>query len=138
MNILKTMKRDIAKEYHVSRNIGETRLQGLMRAALCFLCLMKALFIGVRWTFREALGSQVVYDGRKCFISNWAGSEYPTLADGDGFYREHVPRSQIRGIVNLKEIWHRFSSGVNFYTGYHMNNEINKRLYPAAFRGSAE
>jgi hypothetical protein len=138
MNLLRIVNRDITKEFHVSRNLGETRWQGLVRAFLCCLCLIKAFCIGVRWTFHEVLGSQVVYDGRKCFISNWARSEHPSLADGNGFYKQYVPRDQIRSVLNAKEIWHRFSSGVNFYTGYHMNNDINKRLYPAAFRDAVE
>jgi hypothetical protein len=132
MNLYRVLKRDVGKEFAVSRNLGESRLTGCLRATLCVWFIAKALCLGVRAMRREQLGSQVTYDGKRCSIVNWAGSDNPHLA-GDGFYIAHVPRREIRNIINAKELWHRFSFGVEFYTGYHMNNDINKRLYPAAF-----
>lgn len=133
MNLYRVLKRDIGKEIAVSRNLGETRLIGSMRAILCAWFVCKAMLLAVRSICHERLGSHVIYQGRKCFISNWAGSEYPTLADGNGFYQQHVPRAEIRNVINLKELWHRFSSSVEFYTGCHMNNDINNRLYRNLF-----
>ena len=135
MGLYRSLKRDVSKEWNVSRNRGEPWMQGGARAVLCSWFLCKALLLGVRSLFRECLGSQVIYNDRKCFVSNWAGSEYPTLA-AEGFYQQYVPRSDIRNVINLKELWHRFTFGVTFYTGYHMDNDINKRMYPAAFHKS--
>lgn len=98
----------------------------------------EALICGLRAIGREQLGSQVVFEGRKCFVSNWAGSEHPTLADGNGFYRQHVPREAIKSVWNLREAWHRFKFGFTHYTWNWMGIDINRRLYPSYFKKESE
>lgn len=97
-----------------------------MRRVL-FVYMLKAVRCGLSAIWREQLGSAVVYQGRRCFVSNWAGGESPTLA-ADGFYEEYVPRAEIRNLFGPRELIHRFVCGFEFYSGNWMSIDIQNRL----------
>lgn len=126
--ILQRVKHDIA----VSRNLGESVPRKALRAVWFFVYLVKAFRCAFNAMRREQLGSRVVYQGRECFISNWSGSGFPTLA-GDGFYEQHVPRSEIVNVVNVRELYHRFEFGLSFYLNSWHGIDVNRKMYPEAF-----
>jgi hypothetical protein len=129
-DLWRVLKRDVGGVICTSRNIGESRWTFVVRMWLCAWCLLKACRLGVVGMFREQLGSAVTYEGRHCFINNWAGSAFPSLADGKGFYLEHAERSKVRNRITPKELLHRFVFGFSFYTSNWMGIEINNRLHP--------
>ncbi len=113
-----------------SRNLSESWAKKCQRCCWCVVYMAKAIKVGLIALPRESLGSRVVYEGRKCFVSNWSGSRSSTISDGNGFYLEHADRSKVKNVVNAPELWHRFSSAFSFYSGSWMSIDVNKRLYP--------
>ena len=90
--------------------------------------LGRALKVALLSMGEEQLGSYVMYRGRKCFISNWSGGDYPTLADGTGF-SDRVPREEITSIMNASELLHRFRFGFSFYmTNWH-GIDVSRGVY---------
>lgn len=128
MNLVSVLKRDVGSQFRCSRNLKETLPKKVARTFWVCVFLCKAFSIGCRAIFRECLGSTVLYKGRRCFISNWSGSDYPTLA-ADGFYEKFCPRDEIKNVINAREILHRFQFGFSFYTSSWMGIDVNKRLY---------
>lgn len=124
--------RDIGSQFCVSRNLNEGLWLKLWRALWATVYLLKGLRCACRAVFHEQCGSDVVYEGRRCRISNWAGSASPTLA-GDGFYLEHADRSKIRNVITLAELYHRWEFGLSFYMSCHHGLDVNRRLYPAIY-----
>lgn len=129
LEISRIIKRDIGSQINTSRNLGEGRVMKIRRAFWSAVYLLKAVRCGLNSLREEQLGSTVYYLGRRCFVSNWAGSSHPTLADGEGFYQERCDRSQIRNSKSLSEFLHRFVFGISFYTSNWHGIDVNKRLY---------
>ena len=127
------LRRDLASQVNTSRNLKESI--PLKAARWFWVCvhLIKAIRVAFRSMFREQLGSQVIFEGRRCYISNMAQSAAPTLADGKGFYRQYVPRDEITNVVNAGELMHRFEFGFSFYSGSWLGIDVNRRLYPRAY-----
>lgn len=128
MNIVRTFKRDLGSQFAVSRNLKEGLLLKARRVFWAILYALKGIKCGLKAMRSEQLGSSVIYRGRKCFVSNWSGSAKPTLAS-DGFYEEYCDRSEIKNVRNLREYWHRFCFGVDFYMGSWHGIDVNRKLY---------
>lgn len=129
MGIIRTLKRDIGSQFAVSRNFKEPLAVRAKRVFWAAVYLIKAFRIGVRSTKYEALGSQVIYKGRKCFVSNWAGSISPTLSS-EGFYEQNCDRKEIVNVINVREIYHRFEVGLHHYMSSWYGIDIDRKLYP--------
>jgi len=128
MKLIKILKRDIGTQARVSRNFNEGIMTKMKRAFWLAVYLAKAAKIGAAFMRKEQLGSSVTYKGRKCLVSNWAGSNYPTLA-GDDFYEEHCDRLYIKNSRGPREWCHRFVVSVSWYTGSWLAIDVNSRLY---------
>jgi len=128
MRVRKTLCYAIGATRRESRNAGDSPLTLVRRWLWTAIYLARAVLLGMRAMRREQLGSNVLYQGKRCVISNWAGSEYPTLADGRGFYREHVPRAEITNLLSLRELLHRFNVIFNWYCTSWLNIDVNKKL----------
>ena len=129
MGLIRMFKRDLGSQIAVSRNLEEGASLKCKRLFWASLFVLKGLRTGFRAMRSEQLGSQVVYRGRKCFVTNWADSSAPTLS-AEGFYKEYCDRSEIENIRNIREYWHRFSYGVEFYMSNWHGIDVNNRLYP--------
>ena len=137
MELIRIVRRDISSQFAHARNLKEGKRQKLVRAVWAIVYLGKALRCGAAAMRHEQLGSQVVFDGRICWISNWANSECPTLAGANGFYQKAVPRSEITNVLNVRELCHRFTFGLSFYTGNHYVSDTNRRVYSRIFTAEA-
>ena len=122
------VKRDVGSQWRWSKNLEEGVKLKSMRLFWVCIYFCKALILGFKAMRREQLGSEVVYQGRRLQISNWAGSDSPTLA-GEDFYQQNVPRSEIKNIRSLREFRHRFKFGFSFYTSNWYSIDVNNRLY---------
>ena len=130
MNIRQVLR----MEWNISRNLGEGVITKLLRAFWVAIYLLKAARTGFCGMRGEQLGERVIVDGwRKAFINNWAGSSCPCLA-GDGYYEEHVDRSRFVPVGGPRKYLHRFRVMWDWYTMSWLGIDVNKRLYPAAFR----
>ena len=129
MEILRILRRDIGSQFAHSRNLNECGAMRLRRFFWASVFLLKGLKTAMQAIRREQLGSQVVYKGRRCFVSNWAGSARPTLSDGSGYYEQRCDRSEIRNIVNAREILHRFTLALGHYMGSWHGIDVNAKLY---------
>lgn len=129
MGIVRTLKRDIGSQFAVSRNMKESAKVRAKRVFWAMVYLIKAFKSAAKSTKYEALGSQVIYKGRKCFVSNWATSTSPTLS-GEGFYEQNCDRKEIVNVINMREIYHRFEVGLHHYMSNWYGIDINKKLYP--------
>ena len=127
--ILRILRRDIGSQLAHSRNLNECGAMRLRRFFWASVFLLKGLKTARQAIRREQLGSQVVYKGRRCFVSNWAGSARPTLSDGSGYYERRCDRSEIRNIVNAREILHRFTFALGHYMGSWHGIDVNAKLY---------
>jgi hypothetical protein len=99
------------------------------RVLWALVYIAKGFRTELRFTGREQPGSRVVYDGRVCYVSNWAGSEHPTLADDRGWYQENCDRSKIVNRRALGEWWHRFTVGLSWYMSSWYTIDVQRRLY---------
>ena len=122
------LARDLGGVYRCSVNLHESAWTKTKRLIWTGVYLCKAFGCGLSAMRCEKLGSRVLGDGKLAIISNWAGSDFPTVS-ADGFYEERVSRDRIRNIRNAAEYWHRFVFGVSFYTSNWMNIDIQSRLY---------
>lgn len=129
MSITRTLKRGIGSQFAHSRNLKEGLGKKLSRIFWATLYLFKGLKIAVSQMRRECLGSRVIYEGKKCYVSNWANSDAPTLGGPDRFYEKHCPREKITNVMNLRELYHRFEFGLDFYMGNWYSIDVNKKLY---------
>ena len=91
MGVVRTLKRDIGSQFDVSKNLEESITLRIMRLFWSVVYLIKAFKIATKSVRYEALGSQVIYKGRRCYVSNWANSTAPTLS-ADGFYEQNCVR----------------------------------------------
>lgn len=130
MGVVRVLKRDIGSLFAISRNIGEGKVAKCKRCFWGAVYLCKAVRIGVRSMFSEQLGSRVTYEGRECFVSNWAAGESPTLSDGNGWYQEHCERSKIVNKRGMREAWHRFEVGFGWYMGSWYTIDVQNRVHP--------
>ena len=129
MSIARTLKRDLGSQFRWSKNLNEGCWLKLQRAFWSMVYLLKGLKCAWNSLRKECLGSQVIYRGQKCYVSNWAGSEHPTLSGPNSFYERHCPREEITNVLNLRELYHRFEFGLSFYMGSWHGIDVNKRLY---------
>lgn len=125
--VLFVIWRDVRGQIRTSRNIGDSRFTFVRRMLWTAFYMLKAFKCGLSAIRREQLGSAVLWQGRKCFICNWAGSDAPTLS-ASGFYKEYVPRNEIHNLFNLREIAHRFTFGFEFYSGNWMGIDVQNRV----------
>lgn len=132
MSLMRTLRRDLGAQVAIARNLNEGFVTRCRRYSWATLYLAKAFWIGLTAMGSERLGSRVIYEGRECYITNWAGDSHPSLA-GEGFYKQGVPRSEITNVVNLRELWHRFESGIAFYMGSWHGIDVSRRVYPKDF-----
>lgn len=130
-DIIRIIKRDFSNCWSTGINLHETRRQKVRRVFWMLVYLAFAFRVAFRGMRREQLGSTVVYRGRKVFVSNWAGSAYPTLASSaDGFYETHCDRREIRSVRSVGEYCHRFIACFGWWMGSWFGIAVNKRLYP--------
>jgi hypothetical protein len=128
MEVIRVLKRDIGAQFRVSRNLKERATVRVLRAFWAFVYLCKAFRCGLSAMWEQQLGSQVVWNGRKCVVSNWAGRPFVTLC-GNGWYQENCPREEVTNVINARELWHRFTFGVSFYLSSWHGIDVNKRIY---------
>lgn len=129
MEILRILRRDIGSQIAWSRNLNEGGALRLKRFFWASAFLLKGLARAMQAVRHEQIGSQVAYRGRRCFVSNWAGSVNPTLSDGSGWYQQHCDRSEIKNILNASEILHRFTFALGHYMGNWYGIDVNTKLY---------
>jgi len=125
----KVFKYQVKSQLATSRNLRERWTKKLMRAFWSVVYLLKGFLRAFSFVPRECLGSEVIHEGQKRSVCNWAGSDAPTLS-GDGFYRQSVPRSEIQNVRSLAEFCHRFRFGFSFYMQNWHSIDVNKKLYP--------
>lgn len=125
--VLHSMKRDLGAHFAISRNLCETRSMKLQRAFYSAFYLLYAFWLAFRGMFHEQIGSRVKYRGKMYFISNWAGSGYPTLAR-DGEYLPFVPRNEIKGMRTLAELSHRFGAVFSWWMSSWHSIYVHKRM----------
>ena len=79
------------------------------------------IWLSAKWIFRQNLGDQVVYSGKKYLIANGVVSNCWRLSglqnDNDGW----VKRNECRKIITPYNLLHSFRSGYRFYMGYWFN-----------------
>jgi hypothetical protein len=129
----RTLKRDLGSQFRQSRNLGEPLSVKCRRAFWAAVYCAKALRCALSAMAREQLGSRVIFNGQECVISNWAGSEAPTISGPCG-YLPNVSREHLASVVNVRELLHRFEFGFDFYMGCWHGIDVNRRLYPGYFR----
>jgi len=129
MNAFKIIKRDLGAQLRWSNNLDETRTMFIKRMFWAFVYLLKGCWVGLKAIRHEQLGSTVIYKGRICQVSNWAGGDSPTLS-ASGFYQQYCPRSEIKNVFNLREAAHRFNVIFGWYMGSWHAIRVNKKLYP--------
>lgn len=131
--MLKIIKRDwINAQWAQSRNLNENYTQRIKRIFWILVYFLKAIWISLLRMNQESLGEKVLYKGRICVISNWAGSELPTLAAQD-FYEQNCSRKEIgrlKGIRNsVGRYWNRFIMYFGWYSAYWSSIDINNKIY---------
>lgn len=126
--MFRVLYRDFGSQWRMSRNLQESYAMWFARLLWSCLYLLKAIKIAAVAMAREQIGSDVLYEGRRCRISNWAGSDSPTLA-GDGFYLQYADRSKIKNVMSIRELRHRAEFGFSFYMSSWHGLDVNKRLY---------
>lgn len=131
--IIRIIKRDFGGCWRTGSNLHESRIMKVKRASWMLVYLAYGCSVAARGIWREQLGSTVIYRGRRVFVSNWAGSAYPTLADGHGFYEKHCDRREIQNVRSVGEFCHRFRSCFGWWMGSWFSIAVNKRLYAEAF-----
>lgn len=129
--MFRVLYRDFGSQWRVSHNLRESYAMWFARILWSCVYLMKAAKIAVISMRSEQLGSKVLYEGRQCSISNWAGSASPTLA-GENFYLQYADRAKIKNIMSLSELYHRAEFGFSFYMSSWHGIDVNRRLYPNA------
>ena len=129
MSVISTLKRDLGSQFAHYRNLKEGWWMQIKRAFWATLYLCKGFKCAFNAMRREQLGSKVIYKGKKCFVNNWAGTDHPALGGADGFYEKNCPREEIKNIITLGELYHRFDFGLGFYMGSWHSIDVNKKLY---------
>lgn len=136
IHFLFVLRRDLfSQHWRCSRNLREGFRLKTLRLFWCFVYFWKAVYQGLNAIRSEQLGSRVIYQGKKLRISNWAGSDFPTLA-GDGFYQQNVPRKEIQNVISFREAAHRFLFGFEFYLSYWHGIDVQRKIYPEYYKES--
>lgn len=135
--IIGTTIHQLKSERNVSRNVGDRPFTKIRRVFWCMVYLLRGLTMAIRSTTREQLGSEVIWKGERWQICNWAGSEFPTLSR-EGGYEKHVPRSEIKNVISFSELLHRMRNHYRWYVFSWHGIDVNKRLYPEAFKRAAD
>ena len=134
----KVLKRDLGAQFNRSRNMNE----GLgLKCKRCFWSVaytLRGVKCGARAMRREQLGSTVRYKGMRCSISNWAGTESPTLCGPNGFYERNAPRCEIVNVITAGELCHRFMMMFGWYMSCWHGINVNQRLYPHIYPNSTD
>ena len=128
MEVIRILRRDIGSQFAVSRNLKESIPRKALRAFWSCVYLLKAFRCAISAMRHEQLGSRVIWGGRECFICNLANSQFMTIS-GHQFYKEFVPREEIKNVVNVGELWHRFKCGLAFYLSNWYGIDVNNRIY---------
>lgn len=114
------------------RSFSSTRREGFLlvckRIFWSVFYIFKGIRLGIRGIRTEQIGSTVIHEGQRRFISNWANSPFPTLC-GDNFYLQNVPREDIKNVLDAKEILHRFYFMFDWYMVYWHDIDVHKRLF---------
>ena len=81
---------------------------------------MRGVWLGIKGMGRIQLGSRVFHDGEWWFVSNWTGSESPTLSERSrwgfaGECRDLVPGKELRESYSVTEFVHRFRVKYRWY-----------------------
>lgn len=125
--LVSTLKRGVMDNVITSRNLSESLGKKIRRTFWATIYMLKALRIAAGSLWREQGLSEVIYQGRRCYISNWANSSAPTLA-GKDFYQQNVPRSEIKNVIDVKELVHRFNFGLSSYMGNWYMIDVNRKV----------
>ena len=128
--ILFVLYRDLGSQIAISRNMSETNGTKLRRFMWALYFTGKAFCVAARSIKHEAIGEFVIYKDKKCMISNWAGTAYPTLIV-DGKRTIGCDRSEMTKINNFSTYTHRFRAAFWWYMGSWLGNEISAKLYPS-------
>ena len=129
MSVTHTLKRDLSSQVRQSRNLNESCWMKTKRALWSAVYLLKGFAYALRAVTHEQLGSSVIYKGKRCWIANWANSEKPTLS-GPEFYERNCERKDIKNVMSLQEICHRFDFALSFYMSNWHGSDVNRKLYP--------
>lgn len=120
----------IKRQLRISKNQNESTPQKLSRFMWLFIYLIWAVKLGYNSLFKECLGSKVMYQEKEHFVSNWANGLNPNLVDCQtGEYKKACPRCQIKNVINMSELWHRFKFGFNFFVKNWLDIYINRKIH---------
>jgi len=84
-------------------------------------------WLALAWIGQINIGDEVWHQGRRRFVSNWAGQPTMTLTDP---YEEYVPAAEIRKVLSAKNALHSYRSGIHFYTTNWLEIWINNGIEP--------
>ncbi len=129
MEVIRILKRDVGSQFAQSRNLGEGLRMRIKRAFWSAVYTANGLRVGLLSMRREALGERIVYEGRKGWINNWAGSEHPAIICDDGYYSHHADRNKLKTVGGIQKYAHRFRVGFGWYMGSWFGIDVNNRLY---------
>lgn len=130
MALLRIVKRDVGSQFAISRNLREGYWAKCKRCFWGVVYLFRGLKVAVSSMRTVQLGSRVVYQGRQCFVSNWANCEQMTLADGKDWYQEYCDRAEIQPVISVRELYHRFSTGFGWYMSSWYGIDIQSKVNP--------
>ena len=126
----------LRKQNAISRNTRENWAKRQVRFFFTFWLLIYSVCKGIRGTVHQTLGDVVIHEGQRWFISNWAGHTCVSLKEiTTDEYKEYVSQRDFSVVSNLSAAWHRYKFHRDFYRGYWLDIDVNKRLYPRAFTG---
>lgn len=129
MEVIRILKRDVGGQFATSRNMREGLRMRVKRAFWSVVYTAKGFRVGLSSMRREALGERIIYDGRKGWINNWAGSEMPSVVLVDGESVEHADRSKMKTVGGIQKYAHRFRVGFGWYMASWFGIDVNQRLY---------
>lgn len=132
MSVLQCVKQTIESQIARSRNDQDTVPQRLKRTFWMCVYLAFACWVGVKWLRLQVLGEQVIYQGRRARVNNWANAERVSLV-WDGGHEQHCEQKQIKTIYRPATFAFRFASGFRFWAQNWLAFAVNRRLYPQAF-----
>lgn len=126
--MLKAIRLQASHQRALHRNMDESHWFGLQRVFWSFVYLAKGIRVGLRAMIRQQLGSEVIYEGKRWFVSNRAGHEFCSISR-HGDYRKQVPASEMEQVHSLKEFAHRYSFGFAFYMNSWHSINVQDRIY---------
>ena len=135
MSVLQCVKQTIKSQIARSRNAQDAVPQKIKRAFWVCVYLAFAFWVGVKWLRLQVLGEQVIYQGRRARVNNWANAERVSLV-WDGGHEQRCEQKQIKTIYMPATFAFRFVSGFRFWAINWLAVEVDRRLYPQAFAES--